>query len=148
MRLLLIAALFASGAALCKAEEVCPWMNTATASGILGGDAVLKVETGVCTFTAVEHDSNEILRIDVRTVAHPVPELDGLRQQCKGAVTEMKGIGNEAFVCRIGRDAQLAGRVRDRLFIIRASTNRQSEQPEILIDRVQKTAAQVAGNLF
>ena len=159
MRRVLVAAFFASSMALCGAEAVCPWINTATASGILGSDATVAVDhrnpnsdDGICTFTTAQKTDAGVLRIEVKTETDPVAALAHYRNQCSGAITAVKGIGNEAFVCRIDEEArlveQLAGRVRDRVFTVRASASRQSVKREILIDRVQLAASQVSGNLF
>ncbi|MBV8807773.1 MAG: hypothetical protein JO033_03790 [Acidobacteriaceae bacterium] len=159
MRSLLIAVFLASSTALFAAEQVCPWINTATASGILGGDASAAIahgktnpDDGVCTFTKSGKELTELLRVDVTTSTDPVPELARYRSQCSGPATDVKGIGNEAFVCKMQAQgllvAQLATRVRNRVITVRATTNNQSAQPEMLIDRAQKAAAQVTGNIF
>ncbi len=155
---LLVAAFFASSTALLPAEQVCPWINTATASGILGGDVTaviehekLNPEDGVCSFAKAAKAPLEALRIDVRTTRDPMAALARYRSQCSGPVMEVKGIGNEAFVCRLPAQdliEQLATRVRNRVITVRATTNAQSGQPEMLIDRTQKAATQVTGNIF
>jgi hypothetical protein len=130
-------------AAACRAEEACPWINGATAAGVLGGDVRLDKSDTVCIFT---HDSSQ-LRIEVETVSLPY------KVKCEPSPTPLKGIGNEAAACspeeKNGAVAeQVAGRVRDHAFIVRISTIDRSIARATLRDKTRLIAEQVAGILF
>jgi hypothetical protein len=65
----------------------------------------------------------------------------------------LKAIGNEVFACTAELDErhlaeQVIGRVRNRVFLVRISTNERSLQPGVLRDKARKVAEQVAGILF
>ena len=131
-------------AAACQAEEACPWLNAATAGGVLGGGSVqTQITPHACSFVSRHGE----LRIEVETMAATYPD------RCSGAAEQLKAIGNEAAACAVeskdGRIAeQVAGGVRDQAFVITVSTDDRSVSRNLLRDRTRKVAEQVAGNLF
>jgi hypothetical protein len=132
---------FLFGASFCWAEEPCPWLNAATAAGILNGKVTSHVASGVCVF---RHDTSE-LRIGVETVNLPY------KPGCEPNPTFLKAIGNEAFACSVEEkkgniSEQVAGRVRDHAFSVRLTSN---DIPRIALrERARQVAEQVAGILF
>ena len=138
MRCLLLVLLFA---ALGRSENACPYLNAATASGILAGDAASSVTGETCLFT---HGSSE-LRIEVQSINLPY------QPNCGPAPASVKVIGNEAYSCTLdaknGTPAeQIVGRVRDRAFVVRLASR--SIPRAALREKVHLVAEQVAGILF
>ncbi len=123
--------------------EVCPWLNAATAGGVLGGAVQTHTATHLCSFVS-QHGE---LRIQVETIAASHPD------HCSGPSEQLKAIGNEAAACAIeskdGKIAeQVAGRVRDQAFVITIATDDRSVSRNLLRDKTRKVAEQVAGSLF
>lgn len=104
----------------------CPWLNQATAAGVLGG-AVRQVG---CTFIrgALE------LRIEA------AKDFEAYAATCRSVAVPLKGIGSEAIACRGEAGEQVVGRVRDRAFVARITTNDR--------EKVRKVAEMVAGSMF
>ena len=130
-------------AASSQAEETCPWLNAATAGGVLGGPVQTQTAAHACIFESRHGE----LRIQVETIAASHPD------RCSGAAEQLKAIGNEAAACAVeskdGRMAeQVAGRVRDQAFVIMIATDDRSVSRNLLRDKARKVAEQVAGNLF
>ncbi len=132
------------------AEETCPWLNAATAAGILGGAVEAEVghaakDGGVesCEFTRRGESGVATLRIDVGTA-----DL-----KCAAGGAAVRGLGNEARACPIEKtggemSARVIGRVREQWFAIRVGTTDRRSLLEALPDEALRAAAQVAGNLF
>jgi len=121
-------------AAAAAGAQTCPWMNAETAAGILGQPVQPK---SVCDFRS----ATASLRIEM-----------GATHSCGARATLLKGIGNEAVACNEERHGQrlefLAGRVRDRTFVVEISTKDRSATPAALLEKVRRAAEQVAGGLF
>lgn len=144
-----------------KAENTCPWLNEATASGLLGAQAVGSFlapagQPAVCAFTQQNGGVTRVLRIEVQTVPDASAHLKALEKSCASDAAPLRAIGNEAISCfqadRAGRPiAEVFGRVRDQVFVIRVTTS-QKNDPVLTrndLQRIIGTAAeQVAGNLF
>lgn len=155
-----IAILFVCGIAPAKAENNCPWLNEATASGLLGGQAVGSYQApagqpSVCAFTQQNGGVTRVLRIEVNTVPDAPTQLKALEKTCSTGAP-LQAIGNEAISCieddRAGRpSAEVFGRVRDQVFSIRVTTS-QKNDPSLTRNALQRligtAAEQVAGNLF
>ncbi len=75
----------------------CPWLNQATAAGVLGGPIT---QTG-CTFSGKLE-----LRIEV---------IKEFKPRCES----LKGIGNEAFAC----PGEVVFRMRDKIFRVQINTD-------------------------
>ena len=121
---------------ICRAQAKCPWLNAATAAGILGGDVQMavkvtreipgkpKVEPGVydedqmrmdrndvtCEFTRKVDSTVYLLGIAVTTMTDPAKEFAAFPARCTGGTIPLKAIGNEAVQCFLkptgGMDAQ------------------------------------------
>lgn len=140
----------------------CPWMNEATASELVGGDATgayisAKDTPAVCTFTEHFGKDTRTLTISVATVTDPHSSfLSTLQSGCGSASAPLSAIGNEAATCTIDRGKSIIGekvlgRVRDQIFAITISTTMKNDPvlTDVLLKMKIGTAAeQVAGNLF
>ena len=144
--------------AIAGAGEICPWLNAATAGGVLGGTVaatVTRAKTGDdagCLF--VRHDGSLALelRIEVETMLSPAKDFPAYTVRCHSASVPLKAIGNEALACsNDGSDGHaelVVGRVRDRAFVVRLGTTDRSTQPGNLREKAREVAEQVAGILF
>jgi hypothetical protein len=144
-----------------QAANTCPWMNEATASGLLGGDAIGNYQASsagqaaVCTFTEHRDHATRVLRIQVETRPDASVRLRSMEDACRSDGRPLQAIGNEALVCADDRGGRLGeqvlGRVRDQIFTIRVSSSLKND-PTLTRDALQRlistAAEQVAGNLF
>jgi hypothetical protein len=155
---LAVACLLFLGAA-CKGESRCPWLNVATASGVLNGPASLEVEYSaasgnVCVFLYQDGAARSSLQIVVRETKDTSKDRRPYESQCTSAMVPLRAIGNEAMLCAVdarnSHGEQVIGRVRDRLFIvgIRAGPRTPSMQKELLQEKAESISEQVAGALF
>jgi hypothetical protein len=144
------------------AANNCPWLNEATAGGLLGADAVgaftqaTPGQPAVCLFTSEEQGVRRTLRITVEVVPDTHLRLVHEEQSCGSDATPLKAIGNEAIGCAAddrkgGPGERALGRVRDQLFTI-AILSTLKNDPELTRDalkaKIYTAAEQVAGNLF
>jgi len=140
------------------AADQCPWLNAATAGGVLSGRinsaTVEREQTGddaSCTFRRDTAHGAE-LRIEVKTMLAPASDFGAFKARCHSVSTPLKAIGNEALVCRDDDEHVLAeqvmGRVRNRAFVVRISTADRSTQASTLRENARDIAEQVAGILF
>jgi len=139
MRLLI---LFFAGVALCSAEQTCPWLNAATAGGVLGGAATATVNKGACEFTAPEGK----LRIFVSTAPEAAEQFARAKAKCGKNGKVLPAIGNEAVACPAGHSERVVGRVRDQVFTI--TVTMKGTERTALFDKGRFVAEEVSGNLF
>ncbi len=144
------------------AANNCAWLNEATASGFLGGEAVgestpaASGQSATCTFTQQDKRAARTLSITVESAASPHARVTSLAAACGTAATPLQAIGNEAVACPVVdrkgvRSELVVGRVREQVFTITIATSIKND--DILTDDALKTriytaAEQVAGNLF
>jgi hypothetical protein len=138
----------------------CPWLNVATASGVLEGSASLQIEQPNatethCVFRYQNGKTVETLQIDVKRQQDISRGIVPEESSCRSPGTPLKAIGNEAVLCaddrRSSRGDQVIGRVRDSIFRVSASTTAKNDPAitrEVLEQRAKDTAEQVAGALF
>src|ERR1700733_12398274 len=144
----------------CFADAPCPWLNAATAGGVLGGEvqsstvAVTPEGDGTCRFVLKQASSTFTLSIDVHTMPLPTKTFATYLAQCNGTTLTLTAIGNEAVQC-ISRsfssgEEQVIGRVRDRAFVLTINANlaKQSPAKTGLIPEKRNVAEQVARSLF
>jgi len=142
-----------------RAEERCPWLNAATAGGVLGGDVKAQVtranpnsEDAGCIFELRRDGSFSRLTIDVTTMRAPRTEFAGWLAKCGSGATHLNAIGNDAVACggadQAARWERVVGRVRDRAFVIEMKTNERSVTSDALREKIRGVAEQVAGILF
>ena len=136
------------------AEDKCPWLNPATAGGVLGGEVSAvsvtlskKDGTGHCDFSRTNGRMSLRLFIDVEPLA------GSYRSQCGSRSTPAHAIGNEAFACSFegkpGETAeQVIGRVRNQTFLVRFTTSDPAIPAAEIREKARKVAEQVAGILF
>jgi hypothetical protein len=147
---------------LCHAKNNCPWLNEATASGFLGGDAVgdftdaAPGKPAVCAFTQQAAGVLRTLRITVEIAPDPHARMSEVAQACGAGAAALKAIGNEALVCpaddrKGGLGERVVGRVRDQVFTIAIGSTLKDDPTltrEALKAKIALAAEQVAGNLF
>lgn len=146
--------------AMCAADETCPWLNAATADGVLGGSVTTSVthpnktpEDAICEFVRRQGTLLYSLRIDVQTMSAPKSQFASFKAQCGTRVEALRAIGNEAVACSHEPDKertseQVIGRVRDRAFLVRLSTTDSSLPRDAIREKARSVAEQVAGILF
>jgi hypothetical protein len=146
----------------CKAQTQCPWLNAATAAGVLGGDvqatatALTSQGDTTCDFKRNQHSAVFELTIAVHTMASPSKDFATYLAQCVGTLVPLKAIGNEAVQCvpsnnSVSGGEQIIGRVRDRVFIIdikKGLPRQPASTQNGLSEEARNVAEQVAGALF
>lgn len=152
-------ALFAVSA---RAENNCPWLNEATASGLLGGDAMgtftaaANGQPAMCSFVQKTADGMRELTISVLTDADAQMKLGVMMHSCGAADHPLQAIGNEAGVCAVDTkhrqmSERIVGRVRDQIFTISFITTLKNDpvlNRDWLMSKSYSAAEAVAGNLF
>jgi hypothetical protein len=156
--LLLLASLTLWAAAICQAKETCPWLNEATAAGFLDGTVTANVthpykdkDDANCEFIHREGTIVTVLQIEVETMSDK--QFPSYLGKCGANPQPVKAIGNQAVACTLnekkGRYSELViGRVRERAFVVRISSNTDESTRETLRERAKRIAEQVAGFLF
>lgn len=152
-------ALFAVSA---RAENSCPWLNVATASGLLGGDAMgtftaaASGRPAMCTFVQKADDGMRELTISVATDADAQMKLDAMMHGCGATDHPLQAIGNEAGVCTMDTkhrqmSERVVGRVRDQIFTISFVTTFKNDSElnrDSMMSKSYFAAEEIAGNLF
>ena len=157
--LFVIAALSAVCPALCRAEAKCPWLNAATAEGLLGGKVQMNITPPTaqgdttCEFSSQQDATVSILRIEVHTMEVPSKEFASYLSQCSGTTLPLKAIGNEAVQCVLKGgstpgEEQIIGRVRDRVFLLSTRRNAPWFSKGGLREDTRNIAEQISGSLF
>src|ERR1700749_2590900 len=81
------------------ADVQCPWLNSATAAGVLGGEVQANVSAltpqgdTTCDFRRTEHSGVSSLTIAVHTMAFPSKEFASYLAGCEGTKAPLKAIG-------------------------------------------------------
>lgn len=147
---------------LCRAANNCAWINEATVSGLLGGQAVGAVtetsagQPGACTFTQQDEKGKRTLRVTVEIAGDGHARLGAIAQACGADAVSVRAIGNEALICTADEDKKrmgerVVGRVRDQVFTITIGTTLKNDPiltRDQLKSRIYAAAEQVSGNLF
>lgn len=143
-----------------SAQTSCPWLNNATAAGVLNGPVSLKMQStgdngGVCDFQYQEGSTIYTLKIVVNHMKSTSSESTAEESRCRSHALRLKGIGNEAILCPVDSKGlygeQVIGRVRDNKFIISVGSNltrNRSMTLETCQLKAKGIAEQVAGSLF
>jgi hypothetical protein len=148
--------------AMAHAANNCSWITEATASGLLGGNAVggytppADGQPAVCNFTQQGDGASRTLRITVELATDPHARFISLAGDCGASAIQIKAIGNEALTCEVADrkgvyGEHVVGRVRDQVFTITLTTTLRSDPimtRDALETRIYTAAEQVAGNLF
>ena len=147
--------------AICHAQAKCPWINEATARGILGG-AVTATATvndqgaGVCSFLRRQGFVVNELHISVDIMTDIPKQFPTFLAQCPPNSAPLRAIGNEAVTCSTeGKGEPFAekvvSRVRNQAFVVSVNSSVQDDPSMTQQMRRQKAnliAEQVAGILF
>jgi hypothetical protein len=161
--------------AVCHGQAKCPWINEATARGILGGALNVSVTTnvthqgdGVCKFSRQQGNAVYELRISVDIMTDIPKQFPTYLAQCPPKSTPLRAIGNEAVMCSTDtrpdgksggkpsdkNDAfaeKVVGRVRSQAFVVGVSSSVQDDASmtrEMRREKANLIAEQVAGILF
>ena len=157
---ILLLSLLAALPSVCHGQAKCPWMNEATARGVLGGPVTVKANIhergdGVCEFSRKEGAAVHELRILVELMTDIPKQFPNVRSQCPSNSTPLRATGNEALMCSIQEKGlyveKVVGRVREQAFVVSVSSSVQDD-PSMTLDmrreKVHLVAEQVAGILF
>ena len=147
--------------ALGQTPQSCPWMNQATASGLLGGDAGVSASEAsgdrpaTCTFTHKLPGLIRVLRITVETRIDAHDRFLAAAKSCGADATPLRAVGNEAVVCADhsagGPGERVFGRVRDQVFTITLTSSQRGDatfKHDLLRAKIATAAEQISGNLF
>jgi hypothetical protein len=145
--IVLAVALIVTGPGLIHAQAKCPWLNAATAAGVLGGEVELSVSSTpempaasseypaadqradrfdvTCDFHRKAGQQIYQLNIEVHTLENPTIDYAEYLARCNSNVP-LTAIGNEAVLCRADTGAarvtsatdEVIGRVRNRIFVL------------------------------
>lgn len=144
----------------CCGQTACPWLNTATAAGLLGGPSVLSMtetsdHVNACLFRQSELAEEDSLRIAVTVMTDEksaVRSITSLNESCRGPALPLRGIGNDAVLCRDDEGKllgeEVVGRVRNNVFTVTLRSGTRSTVADDLAEKAEMAAEQVAGNLF
>jgi hypothetical protein len=153
--------LCATGGAAHAANN-CPWLTEATASGLIGAEAVgtftaaSGAQPAVCTFAQKGDGMVRSLTITVELATEPHVRMASIAQVCGTGAAPLNAIGNEAVYCaadlrRGALGERAVGRVRNQVFTIDLSSTLKDDPiltRDALKVRIYTAAEQVAGNLF
>lgn len=145
-----------------RAANNCPWMNEATASGLLGGTANGEFQqssvnnSATCVFTNRESNITRTLLVRIENSQNATERLQSLKKDCRAAATPLQAIGNEAASCptrdqRMNISETVIGRVRNQVFLIEISSSATDDpvlNSSTLGNAIHAAAEQVTGNLF
>ena len=158
---ILLLSLALSTPTICHAQTKCPWLNEATARGILSGPVTVTVKlddqgAGVCKFTRQQGAAIHELRISVDLMADISKQFPAHLAQCPPKSPALPATGNEAVTCtthtKENHYAELVvGRVRNQAFVVSISSTVQDDSSMTQKMRREKSnqiAEQVAGILF
>jgi hypothetical protein len=149
-------------APLAARAENCPWLNAATAGGLLGGEVSMTVthtspQDITCEFALKQSATLSALKIEVHTMSNVHQEFQSLASACGTEALPLRAVGNEAVACTqnsgTNQSEEIIARVRERAFLLRWTAPRplQEGMPlsrEDIQDRFRNVAEQVAGSLF
>jgi len=147
--------------AVCHGQVKCPWINEATARGILGGAVTVTANVsvqgdGVCKFSRQQGTVVHQLRVSVDIMTDIPRQFPKYLAQCAPNSTPLRAIGNEAVMCSMqGKGDQYAervvGRVRNQAFVVSVSSSVQDDPTmtqQMRREKANLVAEQVAGILF
>jgi hypothetical protein len=146
---------------VCHGQTKCPWINEATARGILGGPVTLTAKVsdqgaGVCEYSRQQGAVVHRLRVSVDIMTDIPKQFPTYLAQCPPKSPPLRAIGNEAVMCSIQGKGEpsserVVGRVRDQAFVVSVSSSVQDDPSmtqEMRREKANLVAEQVAGILF
>lgn len=147
--------------AVCLGQTKCPWINEATARGILGGPVTMKVQVdeqgaGVCKFSRQEGSAKLELQIAVHPMTDVAREFPDYLRECPPKSAALRAIGNEAVTCsaqgkRGEFEERVVARVRKQAFVVAVSSSVDADpamNKEMRRKKADVVAEHVAGILF
>jgi hypothetical protein len=157
---ILLLSLLAVFPSVCRGQTKCPWINEATARGVLGGPVTVRTNIhehgdGVCEFSRKEGAAFYELRISVQSMTDISKQFPNVRSQCPLNSTPLRAVGNEARMCSVKEKGlyavKVVGRVREQAFVASVGSSVQDD-PSMTLDmrreKVHLVAEEVAGMLF
>jgi hypothetical protein len=162
MRFLALLVLLAPWPAICQMNTGCPWLNVATATGVLRSSESSSMATLVeggkaaCDFTYHDATASRELKITVEEVRDAQQTMAAYKTRCGSRATPLRAIGNEAVTCAVDSRGksygqQVIGVVRGQIFTVTLTTNKKSDPAmprEALEEKSRNISEQVAGALF
>jgi hypothetical protein len=158
---ILLLSLALSTPTICHAQTKCPWLNEATARGILSGPVTVTVKlddqgAGVCKFSRQQGAAIHELRIFVDLMTDIPKQFPAHLAQCPPKSPALPAIGNEAVTCSIHTKENhytelVIGRVRNQAFVVSISSTVQDDPSltqEMRREKSNLLAEQIAGILF
>lgn len=146
---------------VCHGQAKCPWINEATAGGILGGAVTVTVNVsdkggGDCEFSRRVGQMVQHLRVSVHVMTDIAMQFPSYLAQCPPKSAPVPAIGNEAVMCRMRAkggqyEERVVGRVRDQAFIVGVSSNFSDDRSmaqQTSRKKANLVAEAVAGILF
>jgi hypothetical protein len=149
--------------ALSRGQAKCPWLNEATASGILNGPVAVTVTvkpgdqvSGICKFSRQQNAATHELRISVDLMTDIPKQFPTHLAQCPPKSTPLPATGNEAVTCATHTKENhyaeiVVGRVRNQAFVVSISSTVLDDPSMTQAMRREKSnqiAEQIAGILF
>jgi hypothetical protein len=143
-----------------QAHARCPWLNVATASGVLDGPATLTLQQPaadetVCVFRYQNRNTVYSLQIEVWAHQDIGKGLTVQESDCTAPAIPLRAMGNEAILCTDDRKSvrgdAVIGRVRDSIFRVSLSTSARNDPAmprDVLEQKTRETAEMIAGSLF
>lgn len=144
-----------------RAQTKCPWINEATARGILGGPVAVIVKisesgNGMCEFSRQQGGVPRELTISVKAMTDIPRQFPSYLSQCPPKSAPLHAIGNEAVTCSVQTHGNLyaekvVGRVREQAFIVSVGSGLKDDPSlasEMRREKANLVAEMVAGNLF
>jgi hypothetical protein len=162
MRYLALLVLLAPWPAICQMNTGCPWLNVATATGVLQSAESSPMATlaqgskPACDFTYHDATASRELKITVEEVQNPHQAMAAYQARCGSPATPLRAIGNEAVTCAVDSKGksygqQVIGVVRDQIFTVTVITSAKKDPAmprEALEEKSRNISEQVAGALF
>jgi hypothetical protein len=144
----------------CQMNTGCPWLNVATASGVLKSDdhgpmaTLVEGSRAACSFAYRDGTASRLLKLTVEQAQDDAQAISDYKARCSAGTTPLSGIGNAA--CGSATKSQtygqeVIGRVRNQIFTVTVTTTAQNDPfmpQEALQEKARNIAEQVAGALF
>jgi hypothetical protein len=162
MRYLALLFLLAFRPAICQMNAGCPWLNVATATGVLKSKehspmaTLIQGSRPACDFTYKDATAIRELKITVEETEGVGEALAAYKTRCVSSAKPLRGIGNEAVTCAVDNKGhshgqQVVGVVRNQIFTVTILTDARKDPAmtrEALEEKSRNIAEQVAGALF
>ncbi len=141
-------------------QATCPWMNRATASGLMDTPMEAAEVQGTspnvtCIYNSPQGGDNTRLTIQVAQLTNLEKHFGAFDAMCQSKGERVAAIGNEAVLCAAddqkSRTERVVGRVRDLAFVVTVSSSLRIKTPsprDKMKMQATRIAEQVAGFLL